>query len=249
MLNATINQKLKNIILVQVLVICLAIASQLDISLNKKSFAPTWWLMLTGLLAGLFFGWIASLTLTRRLARYSFRLVFPFWLGMLTFAVGLSGLFFSLRVAVPMDWRPVISTALISTLPGTVLGGLVSWWLSQDIINAEPLPLKNKTLAVLNDNLEQVRAAYPGAEGRLFISDEEHYVAQVRVPRTSEEVMFYITCDDQYPRLPPSTVAIELVLRNGRTQTITYDAPIVHYWSSKYGLKHIIQEALQILNH
>ncbi len=243
-----LRSRFRWLILGEALLLGLGLAAQLDTMLRQGTVWPDWFTLAIGAAAGLFTGWLVQLWLVARLAGGSFRLVSPLWLGMLSFGVLAGGLFFALQVGFPMDWRPVIAVALLATLPGVFAGAVFSRQVSRDLIEAEPVALDNPALVALNENLQAVELEYPGATGQIFLGDKK-YLAQVRVPRLGEDLLFYVSCSEDYPRKPPQAVAIELALPDGRTQNLQYDAPIVYYWSNKYGLRHIIQEALQILNH
>lgn len=243
-----IRSRFRWLILGEALILGLGLATQLDTMLRQGGAWPDPLTLALGAVGGLVVGWLLQLWLVQRLASGSFRVVTPLWLGMLSFGVLAGGLFFALQVAFPMDWRPVIAVALLATLPGVLAGGIFSRRVSQDLVEAEPVALDNPALVALNENLRAVELEYPGATGQIFMGDKK-YLAQVRVPRLGEDLLFYVACTEDYPRKPPQAVAIELALPDGRTQNLQYDAPIVYYWSNKYGLRHIIQEALQILNH
>ena len=143
-----------------------------------------------------------------------------------------------------MDWRTLLPVAFISTLPGTLVGGWVSRHISLDIIKSEPKTLKNPTLNIMQEHLQEAQKFYPGTTGELF---RNPYLAKIVVPRGREKLIFYIACAESYPKAPPTAVAAELMVENGSSHPLEYNAPIVHYWNSSYGFKDIIQEALQIL--
>lgn len=243
-----IRSRFRWLILFEALALGLGLAIQLDAMMRQDGTWPDWFMLAIGAAVGLVVGWLVQLWLVSRLAGGSFRLVSPLWLGMLSFGVLAGGLFFALQVAFPMDWRPVLAVALLATLPGVLAGGIFSRRVSRDLVEAEPVALDNPALVALNENLQAVEMEYPGATGQIFLGDKK-YLAQVRVPRLGEDLLFYISCTEDYPRKPPQAVAVELALPDGRTHNLQYDAPIMYYWSNKYGLRHIIQEALQILNH
>jgi len=246
---ARLRSRFRWLILFEVLLLNLGLAIQLDSGWHQGTTWPDPFILAVGAVVGLVVGWIVQLILVKRLAGGAFRLVSPVWLGMIAFGVLAGGLFFALKVVYPMDWRPVVAVALLGTLPGCLIGGIFSRRVSRDLIEAEPVALDNPALLTLNENLRAVEIEYPGASGKIFLGDTRNYLAQVRVPRTNEDLLFYIACDEDYPRKPPVAVAVELALPDGRTHNLQYDAPIIYYWSNKYGLRHIIQEALQILNH
>lgn len=247
--NFKIANKIKRIVWVQVTILAIAVACQYETTTTKNRYAPDVTTLLTGLIVGLVLGWLITLLSTKKLANLPLRLMLPIWVGMVSLGFALGGLFFGFRVSLPMDWRPVITAGLLGSLPGTLFGGLISWRLSRDIIAAEAVPIENPVLSVLSANLKDLQAQFPGTTGELFVTGNNQYAAKLRVPRTKENLIFYVICDDNYPKQPPTTIAIETELPNNETHPIPYDAPIVYYWDSKYGLRHIVQEALQVLVH
>lgn len=245
----TLRSRFRWLIVFEMLALGLGLAILLDNGLRQGTTSPDPLFLAAGAVVGLLAGWIVQLFLVKKLVGGAFRVVSPVWLGMVAFGVLAGGLFFALKVAYPMDWRPVIAVALLGTLPGALIGGIFSRRISRDMIEAEPVALDNPALLTLNENLRAVELEYSGATGHIFLGDNKTYLAQVRVPRTNEDLVFYISCNEDYPRNPPAAVAVELALPDGRTHNLQYEAPIMYYWSNKYGLRHIIQEALQILNH
>lgn len=241
--------KLQFFLFVQLVLVMLAAVLQLDLLLVKGAALPGLLFGLAGLLGSLLIAWLVTPLLLRRFQRDLFRLISPFWIGLGLAALVASGIWFCLSVNVPMDWRPVLLAGLVATLPGSLLGGLLSRRISRDLIENEPTLSHSRAVLLLNKHLDEVKQMYPKADGQVYISDENLYMATVRVPRTGEELVFYVSCDEEYPAKPPTAIAVELVLANGKTDNVRYEAPIVYYWNAKYGLRHIIEEALQILNH
>src|SRR5690348_6599387 len=65
----------------------LALGCQLDITINKKAFAPNPLLMGIGLIPGVLAGLLVLVFIKPRLIRPTLRMVSPFWIGMVAAAV------------------------------------------------------------------------------------------------------------------------------------------------------------------
>jgi hypothetical protein len=248
-LEARIRRDVRLVTLVLALLIGLALGCQLDISLNKKSFAPNPLLMATGMVPGLLVGLIVLAFLKRHLIRPGLRLVSPFWVGMLAAPVAVSGFVFWQRADVPMDWRPVIAAGLIATLPGALLGWLVAWLASKGIRKLEAPAIISQSAIRLSEDIKLLQQVHPGATGQLHRIGET-FLALLRIPRQREIMVFYVECGEEYPQYPPRTIGLELeLLNNSQTERIPYTAPILGFWNPHYSLVDIVNEALYLTKH
>ncbi len=248
-IEARVRRNIRVVTLALALLIGLALGCQLDITLNKKAFAPSPLLMAVGLIPGLVVGLIILAFLKRRLIRPTLRMVSPFWVGMLAAPVAVSGLVAWQRADVPMDWRPVIAAGLIATLPGALLGWLVAWLASKGIRKLEAPAVISQSAIRLSQDIQLLQQVHRDATGQLHRTGET-FLALLRIPRQREIMVFYVECGEEYPQYPPRSIGLELeVLNNGITERIPYTAPILGFWNPHYSLVDIVNEALYLTKH
>jgi|GEM_PF-1895732 len=244
-----ISKKLKLVITVQIIALCLAITNQLEASFNPSSNSPNFLILLLGLIIGGLLSWLASWLLQGQYNNLSLslRLIAPFWLCMGFISLFMGGIFWLLDNTRSMDWRPVLSAILLGTLPGNLLGWLVSWYISKGIIANEPLGIYSNTLKIITAEEKTLQTDYPGSRITVQRLGYDSYACILKVPRFNQVVTFYVVCREGYPSIPPSNVNIELILPGNRKQEVPYSVQHLYRWKDTNGLRDIVREAIDIL--
>lgn len=248
-IEARVRRNVRIVAMVLALLVGLALGCQLDITINKKAFAPNPLLMGTGLIPGVLVGLLMLVVIKPRLVRPTLRMVSPFWIGMIAAAVAVSGLVSWLRADVPMDWRPVIAAGLVATLPGALLGWFVAWLASRGIRKLEAPAVISQAAIRLSQDINFLQQVHRGSSGQLHRTGET-FLALLRIPRQQETVVFYVECGEEYPGYPPRSIGMELEIpANNITERIPYTAPILGFWNPHYSLVDIVNEALYLTKH